>query len=127
MNKRFMLRSELIVLDRETDLAWQRSASFDRMVWKEGFDYVKILNQNQYGGCQDWRYPTQEELATLIVPEENRETGLFISPLFEDQRCCWSSTEGEHHLACYVDFYYGGVYLTEGNYANHFIRAVRNI
>jgi hypothetical protein len=28
-------------------------------------------------------------------------------------------------VACYVDFYYGGVYRFEENYVNHSVRAVR--
>ena len=70
--------------------------------------------------------PTKEELATLIRPEENRLTGLYIDPAFDKQRNCWSSTTGNHHQVCYADFYYGDLYLIEENYANHFVRAVRN-
>lgn len=128
MSKRFTLRSDLVVLDRETGLAWQRNGSEDRMVWKDGFGYIEQLNQCRYAGHDDWRYPTREELATLILPEENRENGLFVSSLFGDQRCCWTSTEIDHHRhrACYGDFYYGDIYIVEENYANYFIRAVRN-
>lgn len=125
MNNRFAVRGELIVEDQETRLMWQRAASADRMVWKDGFVYVDRLNQNHYGGYDDWRYPTQDELATLISREEDRRSGLYLDPLFENQRCCWTSTERDHHRACYVDFYYGDLYVIEGNYANHFVRAVR--
>jgi len=125
VNNRFAVRGELIVEDQETRLMWQRAASADRMVWKDGFVYVDRLNQNHYGGYGDWRYPTQDELATLISREEDRRSGLYLDPLFENQRCCWTSTERDHHRACYVDFYYGDLYVIEGNYANHFVRAVR--
>lgn len=125
MNDRFVIRGELAVVDQETRLMWQRAASTDRIVWKDGFAYVDLLNQTQYGGYSDWRYPTKDELATLISPEEDRSSGLFLHPLFENQRCCWTATERDHHRACYVDFYYGDIYVIEGNYANHFVRAVR--
>ena len=128
MNKRFTLRSDSIVLDQETGLVWQRGASAQPMVWKDGFKYVEELNESKFGGYEDWRYPSKEELATLILPEENRESGLYVSSLFESQRNCWTSTEidHKHHRACYVDFYYGDVYIVEENYANYFIRVVRN-
>jgi hypothetical protein len=127
MIKRFVIsRSDFVVSDRETGLAWQRGASEDRMVWKEGFEYIEQLNEAGYADHSDWRYPTQEEMATLLLTEENRETGLFIDPAFGDQRSFWTATEAGHHRACYVDFYYGGVYLMEENYANFFIRAVRS-
>jgi serine/threonine-protein kinase len=124
MSDRFVGQGEM-VLDRQTGLAWQREASVDRMVWKDGFAYVDHLNEVKFAGFDDWRYPTRDEIATLILPEENRESGLYIDPLFGKQRNCWSATETGHHRALYVDFYYGDVYVIEENYANHFIRVVR--
>lgn len=125
MEGRYVLKGSSIVEDRQTGLAWQKDASADRMVWKDGFNYIKQLNAAKYAGFTDWRFPTREELETLIVTEEDRNTGLYVSSLFGQQRNCWTSTEADHHRACYVDFYYGDVYLIEENYANHFIRAVR--
>ncbi len=125
MSDRFVVRGELAVEDLETKLMWQRGASADRMVWQDGFAYIDRLNEAHYGGYSDWRYPAQEELATLIVREEDRRSGLYLDPVFGNQRCCWTATERDHHRACYVDFYYGDLYVIEGNYANHFVRAVR--
>ena len=125
MSDRFILQGELTVEDLETKLMWQRGASVDRMVWKDGFAYVDWLNGTLFGGYSGWRYPTKDEMATLISPEEDRRSGLFVSPLFGNQKCCWTATETDHHRACYVDFYYGDVYVIEENYANHFVRAVR--
>lgn len=125
MESRFVLQGDSVVLDRKTGLIWQKNASSDRMVWKGGFEYIDQLNTSKYAGFSDWRFPNKDELETLILPEEDRNTGHFADPLFGHQRNCWTSTEGEHHKACYVDFYYGDVYLIEENYANHFVRAVR--
>ncbi len=124
-SERFVLEGDLVVRDSETGLLWQLNASGERMVWKEGFGYVEHLNATRFAGFDDWRYPTREEMATLISAEEDRLTGLYIDPLFGTQRNCWTSTEGPHHQACYVDFYYGDVYLVEGNYANYSVRVVR--
>lgn len=126
MEGRFVGKGDQLVLDRENGLLWQRQASGDRMVWKDGFAYVDSLNQSNFAGFSDWRYPTKEELGALILKEENRQTGLYLDGLFGNQRNCWTSSEAGHHKACYVDFYYGDVYIIEDNYANHFIRAVRN-
>jgi hypothetical protein len=126
MSDRFILKGDLVVLDQETSLEWQRSASEDRMVWKEGFDYIDQLNKSKFAGHDDWRYPSKDELASLILPEEDRQTGLYVKPIFGDQRNCWTSTEAGHHRALYVDFYYGDVYKVEEMYANYFIRAVRS-
>ncbi len=126
MSERFVLQGNATVLDQETGLVWQRNASEDRMVWKDGFAYVDLLNNSEFAGYNDWRYPSREELETLIMPAEDRQTGLYINPVFGTQRNCWTSTAAGHHRACYADFYYGDIYLIEENYANHFVRAVRN-
>lgn len=125
MDDRFELNGDLVVKDSQTGLAWQRGASQDRMVWKDGFAYIEELNESRFAGFDDWRYPSREEMATLILKEEDRHSGLYIDSLFESQRNVWTSSEAEHHRACYVDFYYGDVYVIEENYANYFIRAVR--
>jgi hypothetical protein len=120
-----MLHNEETVVDKETGLMWQRGASEKRLVWKEGFAYIEKLNAEKFAGHDDWRYPTKAELASLILPEEDRRSGLYIDPVFEAQRNCWSSSQEDGHEACYADFYYGDLYMVAGNYANHFVRAVR--
>ena len=80
MEQRFILEKDNVVLDKQTGLMWQRSASNDRIVWKGGFDYIDKLNTENFAGYNDWRYPTKDELATIIVAEENRTTGLYIDP-----------------------------------------------
>jgi hypothetical protein len=126
VSDRFVVEGELAIADQQTGLVWQRGASADPMVWKDGFAYIDQLNLSLYGGYGDWRYPTGEELATLISREEDRRRGLYLHPLFGSQRCCWTATEMDHHRACYADFYYGDLYVIEGNYANHYVRAVRS-
>ena len=125
MTARFTVLKDIIVVDRLTGLMWQREASPDGLMWPEGFAYIDALNAAAWAGYDDWRYPTQEELATLLMPEENQATGLYIDPAFGSQRCLWSSTEAGHHKSVYADFYYGDLYLVEQKYANHFVRAVR--
>jgi hypothetical protein len=129
MSERFVVQGESVILDRETGLMWQRMSSQDRLVWKEGFGYIETLNKESHAGHRDWRYPTKEEMATLILADENRNSGIYADPVFGPQRCFWTSTEVDHkkHRACYVDFYYGDVYIVEENYANYFVRAVRSV
>ncbi len=101
------------------------SASADRLVWKDCFSYIEKLNPRILAATTIGAIPPKNEIATLILSEEDRRSGLFIDSAFEKQRNCWSATQGEHHQACYADFYYGDVYLVEENYANFHVRAVR--
>jgi serine/threonine-protein kinase len=59
-----------------------------------------------------------------MLTQENSKR-LFLDPIFGSQRCFWSADTRGHHVACYIDFYYGGVYRFEENYVNHSVRAVR--
>jgi len=82
------------------------------------------LNEAGFAGHNDWRFPNNEELSTLILSRETSKR-LYLDPIFGSQSCFWSSTTRGHHVACYVDFFYGGVYRFEENYVNHSVRAVR--
>ena len=127
MSERFFVKKDLVIVDRETNLMWQRRTSPDPLMWEDGAAYVERLNSEQFAGFSDWRYPAKEELATLLEQREDRETGQFIHPLFGKQRCYWTSTRGEHHQAVYADFYYGDLYWVQEKYANNYIRAVRSL
>ncbi len=124
---RFKKLGDYTLVDRNTGLEWQLRPSKEPMVWKEGFGYVEQLNKANYGGHSDWRYPTQQEMVTLINEDEDRTTGLYQDKILGNQTSFWTSTEGDHHShkAVYADFYYGDTYLIEENYATHYIRAVR--
>ena len=52
MEERFVLEKENVVLDKQTGLMWQRGASTDRIVWKEGFEYIEKLNAESFAGLQ---------------------------------------------------------------------------
>jgi serine/threonine-protein kinase len=124
MGTRFIDNGDGTVTDRDTDLVWQKGQAPERMTWSEAQRYILQLNQEDFAGHSDWRLPTHQELSTLILSQENIRR-LYLDPIFGSQRCFWSSTTRGHHVACYVDFYYGGVYRFPENYVNHSVRAVR--
>ncbi len=126
---RFVRQGDYTVVDGETGLEWQLRPSDDPMVWKDGVAYVETLNKNRFGGHSDWRLPSTNELKSLIAPEEDGTTGLFVDKIFGFQKCFWTGTETDHqrHRAAYADFYYGDMYVMEENYADFYIRAVRSL
>ncbi|MFP3870943.1 MAG: DUF1566 domain-containing protein [Syntrophobacteria bacterium] len=124
MAARFVDNGNGTVTDVRTGLIWQKSPAPERMTWPEAQRYVQRLNETAFAGHTDWRLPNNDELLTLMVPEEN-EHRLYLDPIFGKNRCFWSATTRGHHLACYADFYYGGIYRFPENYVNHSVRAVR--
>jgi hypothetical protein len=98
-----------VVLDKETGLVWQRAPSTGAMTWYDAFlySYPRYL-----GGRKGWRLPTEEELASLVDPDEGPPTlpsghpFINVSPFVY-----WSSTTraSETTLAWDVDFGSGGV------------------
>jgi uncharacterized protein (TIGR02145 family) len=52
-------------LDKATNLMWQVDINNKKYTWEKAFDYVERLNEENYGGYNDWRVPTLEELMSL--------------------------------------------------------------
>ena len=124
MATRFADNGDDTVVDTKTGLTWQRKPAPERMTWPEAQRYIQQLNENRFAGYADWRLPQNEELASLFLPEENSRR-LYLDPVFGPYRCFWSATTRDHHTACYVDFFYKGIYRFPDNYVNHWVRAVR--
>ena len=57
-----------LVTDALTGLIWSRDGNpaFYPLSWKEGFDFIKQLNRENYCGCNDWRLPNRRELFSLV-------------------------------------------------------------
>ncbi|MGD8915792.1 MAG: DUF1566 domain-containing protein [Syntrophobacterales bacterium] len=124
MATRFINNGDGTVTDGETNLVWQKDQAPERMTWPEAQQYVDQLNAENFASHSDWRLPTNQELLTLMLSKENKKR-LFLDPVFGSQRSFWSADTRGHHVACYVDYYYGGVYRFQENYVNHSVRVVR--
>jgi serine/threonine-protein kinase len=124
MVSRFIDNGDGTVTDRETHLVWQKDSAPERMTWPEAQRHVEKLNEAGFAGHNDWRLPSNEELLSIMLEHENMKR-LYLDSIFGNERCFWSADTREHHEACYVDFYYGGVYRFPENYVNHSVRAVR--
>ncbi len=59
---------ENTVKDNLTGLMWPRDASLTEfpMTWKEAFDSVSLMNQENLFGFSDWRMPSRDELFSLV-------------------------------------------------------------
>ena len=78
------------ITDRATGLMWQKSGSASKLSRKKATAYVHELNKEKFAGHSDWRLPTIEELASLLVYARIKD--LHINPLFDrNQKKCWSA------------------------------------
>lgn len=110
------------LIDNNTGLEWQQTDSEVGMVWSAAVSYCDELN---YGGHDDWRLPTPQELLTLSAVIG--DTDYFQATT---DRTYWSSggncSPGYSSYAWYVDYYnYGGNYFIKCNSTSRKARCVR--
>ena len=109
----FVDNNDGTVTDKATGLMWQKSGSSKSLENRDANGIIKRLNKERFAGRSDWRMPTIEELASLLV--YSKINGLHINPLFSSkQKRCWTADQGEgNHLyylgAWIVNFEHGEV------------------
>ena len=80
-----------VIVDRATGLMWQKSGSREPLTYEEARKYIDQLNRKRFGGYDDWRLPTIEELLSLVEPELSSEY-LYLDPVFDSrQKWVWSA------------------------------------
>jgi serine/threonine protein kinase len=122
---RFRLQDNEMLTDDLAGLTWQQSGSMYPQTWHQAHQYIAQLNTDRFGGFQDWRLPTADELITLLKPpSQGRE--ICIAPLFDTtQRWIWSSDRRSFIAAYFVDIELG--YLGWQDFsAPFYVRAVRS-
>ncbi|HRQ69186.1 MAG TPA: BspA family leucine-rich repeat surface protein [bacterium] len=113
-----------VAIDNNTHLEWQQMFYLRKYEWDQAVENCKDLN---YGGFDDWRLPTYEELWTIIDlgAEESPAINTDVFP-FTPADSFWTSSEDplDNEIGWTVDFIYGG---TRERYKNssHYARCVR--
>jgi len=121
-----MSPDSLTVFDRATGLTWQRSGS-GWMTFAESKAYLDSLNRQNYGGFRDWRLPTLEEAMSLMEPDRNKDSSLYIVPVFDERQWwIWTADQYPAAVAAWVVYFdFGGCdHLGVVIFGNH-VRAVR--
>ncbi len=87
---------DTVIIDRATELMWQQSGSQEALAFQsEAIRYIHDLNVSRFGGVEDWRLPTLEELMSLLEPFGVNQ-GLYVGQRFSsDQWVCWSSDRAD--------------------------------
>lgn len=119
------------VIDRSTNLMWQKSGSEDRLKWSDAQKYVDQINHTRFAGYSDWRIATLEELGSLIVPSLHfslsKQCGYFIDRIFSDKECwCWSADSFDLNQIWFVSFLLGKPDIAKKGFKN-FVKVVRSI
>ena len=111
------------VTDLESGRTWQQDDDNTRRDWKSAQAYCDDLILAEKA---DWRLPTPEELASIVVYKDTHptiDTAKFPSTQSSGY---WSGTimQGNSWQAWYVDFYYGPVDFSSKK-QSHYVRCIR--
>jgi serine/threonine-protein kinase len=115
-----------VVVDAGTNLAWQQSGSEPLLPWDQAGHYILTLNQQKFGGYENWRLPTINELLSLLNPPPPGEDFCFQSPLSPVQKWIWSGDTRSKRAAWFVDVEMG--FVASGDIMDRFyVKAVCSV
>ncbi|OEU62957.1 MAG: hypothetical protein BBJ57_11730 [Desulfobacterales bacterium PC51MH44] len=90
----FIDNNDGTITDKATGLMWEKSGSTSRLNNRRAKEYIKQLNRKRFAGYGDWRMPTVEELASILV--RKRKNSAHIDPVFDrKQTLCWTIDQCE--------------------------------
>jgi len=113
-----------LAIDQTTQLMWQQSGSENSLTYEKAQTFVAKLNEEKFGGYNNWRLPTLEEAMSLIEPEK-KNGNLHIDPVFDRaQSRIWTADKSSADVSWVVSFGGGGCsrYNVQSNF---YVRAVR--
>jgi len=106
---KFKIRSEGTVQDLLSGLIWQLAGTVFPVNWDNSWSYIQTLNRQNFGGHDNWRLPTIDELLTLVTRTPHGEA-LCIEPVFsQKQKWLWSCDRRSYTAAWYVSMEMGFV------------------
>lgn len=98
----FQINGDGTITDRATRLLWEQSGSPYPLTWPQAREYIDKLNKKCFGGYNNWRLPTVDELLSLVKPIP-RGHDFCIEPLFDQtQKWLWSADRRSYIAAWYV-------------------------
>lgn len=99
----FAVRDEHTVRDITHGRLWQKAGSRWPMEWYRARQYIDSLNARAFGGVENWRLPTVDELVLLLFPVS--VLGDYCtSPVFSgDIHRLWSADRKSFAAAWFVD------------------------
>ncbi len=138
-NPRFQDNRNGTVTDLETQLNWNQLDSYQVrkqwINWHKAQDYIRELNEAQFGGAGTWRLPTRNELAALFDEKQSipwnyywTKNELHIDPIFGKSHCCyWSSEEAKGDMAWGYNYIRGKPYMSMKGGIQHSLSVIRAV
>lgn len=103
-----------LVRDAATGRVWERGGALFPVPFAQAGDYVDELNRAGFGGRDDWRLPTMDELMTLVEPVK-RGAAHCAPPVFDPAvRRVWSADRRAFTAAWMADLEMG--FVTSGDF-----------
>lgn len=113
-----------LVVDFETGLMWQKSGTDSSITYKGAEKHLHKSNLQNWGGYDDWRIPTVEEVMSLITPTKHGK--LYLSSIFSDpQRVIWTSDKINARTPWVVAFDPASCYAVSSDFS-YYVRFVRS-
>lgn len=119
----FITRDNGCIHDRTTGLTWQQAGTQYPVTYAAAKDYIRGLNRQAAGGITDWRLPTIEELATLLIPPPENDGHCITDRFDATQTFLWSADTCTFTSAWYVNIEMGFAGHNDKG-AFHYVRAV---
>ncbi len=138
-NPRFQDNKNGTVVDLETKLIWVQIDSYQTrkqwINWHKAQDYIRELNEANFGGASNWRLPTRKELASLFDETQSipwnyywTKNELHIDPIFGKSHCCyWTSEEAKGDMAWGYNYIRGKPYLSMKGGIQHSLSVIRAV
>jgi len=103
-NRFSFLAEKTLLTDNKTGLMWPTKDNGSDISWPAGQEYCVVF---ELGGYDDWRMPTQEELASLYNLEAANYSEYYIHLQVSITACCqWASDTKATKVGSF-DFEYG--------------------
>ncbi len=104
-------------------MLWEQSGSEYPLTWPEAGVYVQGLNRDRFAGQGNWRFPTVDELCSLITEAPGVHAYCLAPPFDRGQKCLWSADRRSFNAAWFVSIDLGFVFWQDFT-CHYYVRAV---